>query len=266
MLNKASKYGILGLFLIVLLSLTVTAPGTVITNIGSLGYQIETTPYTYMKLNQNFTANFHVFNLSDGKPLSNASINCELHVYDQSGNHILKNPKLPFSTADNEWEVYMSNGNFSQTGIYSWIIYCNSSSYGGFRSETFKITNDGFNDTPTDTSSGLSVTIFMILLVLGLFLLGIFGTFNDVNEVVNLVIKRGLITGSIMLAMFTSTLLLNIVSYAHLDILKNQMIFLMTWFGWAGYLSAAFLVLMTLFDIINIRKKMRNKKVTEIPE
>ena len=258
-----SKYLNLIIILVVLslFSISVIAPGTVITNVGTNGYQIETTPYFYMKLGQNFTANFHVFNLSDGKPLSNTSINCELHVYNQLGTHILKNTKLPFSNTDNEWEVYMSEGNFSQIGLYSWIVYCNSSVYGGFRSATFEITHNGFDNTPK-TEAGLPVLIFMLFIIIGLFVLGFTGKFSK-HEIVNLVLQRGCIVAGIMIAMYTTTLLLNIVTYANMDILGNEMIFLMTWIGWAGYIAAVYLVIQTLFDILSLRKQKREKKIRE---
>ena len=51
-----------------------------------------------------------------------------------------------------------------------------------------------------------------------------------------------------------------------MDILSNEMIFLMTWIGWAGYIAAVFLVIMTLFDILRLKKESRNRKVTEMPE
>ena len=247
------------LIVIVLLSVSVIAPGTVITNIGTNGYQIETTPYSYMKLGQNFTANFHVFNLSDGKPQSNTSINCGLHVYDQLGTHILKNTELPFSNADNEWEVYMSEGNFSQTGLYSWIVYCNSTFYGGFRSATFKITDDGFDDT-TDVNSGLPVILFMLFIIIGLFVLGFIGKFSK-HDIVNLCLQRGCIVAAIMIMMYTTTLLLNIITYSNLFTLQREMIFLMTWIGWAGYLAAVYLVIQTLFDILRLKKERREKKI-----
>jgi len=250
------------LFLIVsLLSTCVIAPGTVITNVGSVGYQVETTPYSYMKLNQNFTANFHVFNLSDGKPLNNVSVNCELHVYDQLGTHILKNNKLPYSDTDKEWEVFMNKNNFSSVGQYSWIVYCNSSVYGGFRSSTFEITNSGFEDIP-NTDAGLPIIFFMLFMIIGLFILGFTGKFNP-HEIVNLCLRRGCVVAAIMLMMYTTTLLLNIVTYAHLDILKNEMIFLMTWIGWAGYVAAVFLVIQTLFDILSLKKQRKERKIRE---
>ena len=64
-----------------------------------------------------------------------------------------------------------------------------------------------------------------------------------------------------MIMMYTTTLLLNIVTYAHLDSLSKEMIFLMTWIGWAGYLAAVYLVIQTLFDILRLKKERREKEI-----
>jgi hypothetical protein len=63
-----------------------------------------------------------------------------------------------------------------------------------------------------------------------------------------------------MLSMYTVSLLLNIVTYANLDILSHEMIFLMTYIGWAGYIASVYLVIQSLFDILNLRKKMRKDR------
>jgi len=249
------------IIMLVLLSVSVIAPGTVITNVGVLGYQIETTPYDYMILGQNFTANFHVYNLSDGSPLNNNSINCELHIYDHYGSHIFKDDSLSYILGDGEWEVFIPSNNFSVLGTYAWVVFCNSSSYGGFRSSIFEITPDGYDNTP-DTSPSLAVLFFMLFIIIGLFILGFVGKFNRF-EIVNLCIRRGCFVVGIMLMMYTSTLLLNITSYANLDILSGEMVFLMTWIGWAGYMASAYLVIKTLFDIIDLRKKQKEAKVYE---
>jgi hypothetical protein len=121
----------------------------------------------------------------------------------------------------------------------------------------FKITKYGIGEENTD--SALPLMLFMLFIIIGLFIGGFYGKFNP-HEIVNLCLRRGCIVAAIMISMYTTTLLMNVMAYANMDLLGNEMIFLMTWIGWAGYIASVYLVIQSLFDILNLRKKMRKDR------
>jgi len=125
----------------------------------------------------------------------------------------------------------------------------------------FKITKYGIRNE--DTASGLPLMLFMLFMIIGLFVLGFWKKFTP-WEIVNLCLGRGCFVIAIFMMMYTLTLLLNIVTYANLDLLNNEVIFLMTWIGWAGYIAAVYLVIQTLFDILRIKRERRKKKIYEV--
>lgn len=157
-MNNTNKT-ILFVVVFVLLSSLAYAPGTVITNTGPVGYQIETTPYDYVKDGQPFEANFHVFNISNGRPINNATTSCSLHVYNHSGSHVFENNSLHYDSSEGEWKVSIIGSSF-KIGSHSWIVYCNSTSesLGGFRSSTFEVTSDGYEHS-SDNTTGVIVGI-----------------------------------------------------------------------------------------------------------
>jgi len=127
----------------------------------------------------------------------------------------------------------------------------------------FKITKYGLESK--DTNSSMPLMLFMLFMITGLFILGFWKKFTP-WEIVNLCLGRGCFVIAIFMMMYTSTLLLNIVTYANMDSLGNEMVFLMTWLGWAGYIAAVYLVIQTLFDILRIKKERKKKKIYEVEE
>lgn len=129
----------------------------------SSGYIIEFPLINQLKQNEDFSFHFHIFNISNGRPIQNASTACAFHLYNSSGSHIvrLKQPKV-----DNEYdfEFKVMGNNFSKVGMYTYIVQCNSSqnSLGGFESVQLAVTPDG-NDGNGILPAIIALTIFSIL-------------------------------------------------------------------------------------------------------
>jgi len=252
-MNK--QLSLLLIFMLVLCSFCFAVP-PVTTLQSDNGYTIETTPYQYVKVNSDFRAYFHVFNNSDGLKLTNTTVSCGLILSYLNGSIMYENTSISY-TGDS-FNIVIDKSYFKE-GKYYWFTECNSSGYGGFVGAEYYVTNDGFDNTPNANAS-LSIIYFMLFMILGIFLIGFFAKFNTANAIVDLCIRRGCFVVGIMLSMYTVSLLLNIVTYANLDILSHEMIFLMTYIGWAGYIASVYLVIQSLFDILNLRKKMRKDR------
>ncbi len=225
----------------------------------SNGININYKNQIFIKQNQNYGFHVHAFNDSvGGGILTNTTTSCTIHLYNQSGNHIIQNSgTMSYSNAD--FSINILGDNFSTTGHYVWTVGCSNNDGWGYVSGYLKVTPDGLDDTP-DTVSALGVLFFMLFIIIGLFFLGFVGNFNKF-DIVNLCIRRGCFVTAIMLSMYTATLLLSVMSYANLYILSREMIFLITWIGWAGYMASVYLVIKTLFDILELRKKQKEGKV-----
>lgn len=108
-----------------------------------------------MQVNQDHEFNFHIYNLTNGKPyISTSNIICSFHLYNASGSHIFINNNL--STNSYDYTQLITAKNFSKFGQYSFVFQCNNSNSGGFYSHEFTV-----NDTGRIEPTGI-VTIFFI--------------------------------------------------------------------------------------------------------
>lgn len=126
-----------------------------------------------IKVNQAFDFNFHVLNATNGYPISNTSISCVFHLYNQTGDHsyaeIMKNDPYSEHFVINEFVARLSAGNFSTVGDYAYQVNCNGTIAQGGCGEKglFTVTNSGYIAT-----TGRAVVDIGLLLVLIIFLAG----------------------------------------------------------------------------------------------
>lgn len=96
------------------------------------GYSIEIPEQGILKLNDNYTFFFHVFNLSTGLPLSSSDgVVCEFNLHNSSSTTIFSDTDLSFSPVTTAFFTPMLGSNFSSTGIYTYVTHCNSTAFGG---------------------------------------------------------------------------------------------------------------------------------------
>ena len=104
-------------------------------------------------------------------------------------------------------------------------------------------------------SASLSITLFVNGIALGIFMLPrMYGTFSK-NQFADLIIKRCCIVIAIYLFMLNSAIMSTIAVAANIGV--TQELFRYMWLlGWAGYVSMAFMVLKTLFDVKDMYKTL----------
>ena len=130
------------IMLILLVSFAYAAPPTqVFQDVTGEGLEIEFTDLPAAKVGQAYNLKVHLFNGSTGYPVTTGA-SCYLHLYNESLNHIAESvATTALHTFD--YELAVSENNFSKVGYYPYIVQCNTSKQGGFVAGTIEATNDG---------------------------------------------------------------------------------------------------------------------------
>jgi len=131
---------------------------------GVSGYEIRYPQFENIELYQDFNLHIHVFNTSNGFPLDNNYVDfCNLHLYDITGNHILKG-NLTYDE-DFDFEYYI-NGSvvFNTTGTKQFHIYCYNNNRGGSVSGIFNVvdSSDVLEDFEEQTADNILFLVFGI--------------------------------------------------------------------------------------------------------
>jgi len=151
---------IFGLLVLLLLPVISAAPPVTTVPQFTTGIAVEYPNMQYLKQNGYYDFHFHLFNLSDGKPIITGAT-CYFHLYNSTGNHLYKGFD---SAVSNEFDyAFMVDGlNFSTTGTYYYITQCNTSTLGGYAEQAFEVTPSG---TVYDTPKVLGFIGLLLILV-----------------------------------------------------------------------------------------------------
>ncbi len=264
MLKKGWIVLIMSIFLISFIS---AVPPFVQEEVFTEGYEIRYPLDGTLKLNTDHTFYFHVYNISNGVPISNSSTNCVFHLYDSSGEHILEVAAEHYeSDIDNEWEVFVGGNNFSEKGDQSYLMQCNSSSLGGFASVGFGITLSGLilETSEAVIYSVLSFGVLLLFIISFYFMIAVkYG--NDTNgkgAVIKLTKTKYVKLGLILLTWVLFTWFLNILIG-----LSDNFVSLTMYYGLFGFIFETMnnlalplgivIIVICLFEIIrdaNIQK------------
>lgn len=113
-------------------------------NVGiSNGLQIFSPQFEYLEQNVGFELHLHVSNISNGIQFNNSFVDCFVHLYDIVGNHTFESGILEKDLNGVDHEIYIAPENFSNIGINSFFIFCNTSNLGGEVRGTYEITENG---------------------------------------------------------------------------------------------------------------------------
>jgi len=113
------------------------------------------------KIDDDIIFYFHVYN-STGFIVDNTSLICNFHLYDVFGNH-LHVGNLSFDNEENEFYINVNSGNFTNTGIYSFLLNC-ANGEAGYISKDFEITRSGIQPPILAFVVMLGFIIFMLII------------------------------------------------------------------------------------------------------
>lgn len=265
-----SKLGVFGVFLVLaLFSMAfVSAQPPFAEEGGSTfvtGYFIEYTPITIFKINSDIQINAHVFNISNGVRIDNSTTTCVVHLFNQTGFHVINNVNITYDMVGLDWEYVISGGNFTTRGIYAYLITCQdpTNELGGFVAVEMLIFNSG---VVLETPQAI-LYIFLSVFVMLLFCLSLFLTFktpyshkvNETGEIIKLTKLKYVKLGFIMLDYILFVWVLNML----IGISENFLT-LTLFSGFVGFLFqtlnnlalpfSIFIFVLSLFEIIKDTK------------
>ena len=152
-------------------------PVQTIVSDADFGIIIDFPKIDFIKQSQSHSFNFHLFNKSDGAPLTDPSIiSCYYHLFNQSGEHSINTEPIPFDDTGLDWEIKVEGENFSVKGLYSFLIGCNTSAISGLGEgggDSFAFIVNGSGEALTIENS--IVYIIILLASFFFFTLSIFG-------------------------------------------------------------------------------------------
>ena len=176
------KKQILFIFLLVLLLGTVAAVPPFQTSTGSdVGLILRTPVVETLKVNETIKSHMHIFNQTNDVPIiPSATIGCTAHIYNNIGSHLVEQD---YAIDGNglEYALTILGTNFSEAGMYSFIIWCNSTEVGGFVSGGFDVTASGY-DKPDSILQVIFFAFFLLILFGMIFsFLRVLGFWKDLN-------------------------------------------------------------------------------------
>lgn len=130
-------------FLIFLISIgfVLAIPPQTATGTNILELRIPQTEF--IKQNEDTQLNIPVFNKTTGLVMDNTAIGCFLDLYNHTGHH---RTRTPFNYDGTNFKLNIGGDNFSVIGKYGYIIFCNSTTLGGFVAGSFEVTKTGLED------------------------------------------------------------------------------------------------------------------------
>mgnify|MGYP005847131123 CR=1 FL=1 len=143
----------------------------------STGLEIVTAFRQTHKVNDDLIIHAHIYNSTNGVPVI-TDISCYYHLY----NHQLpNNPHISTGELTQYgagYNVTVSGTLINTTGKYATILWCNSSTIGGYMEYDFDVTTDGL---PKSTEPSGLIAVFSIVPLLFAFLF-LFGAFSLADE------------------------------------------------------------------------------------
>jgi len=144
-----------------------------------LGLDVIGSVYEYYEAGKSAELIIHVFNKTTGIMLTRENgVNCTGNVFNKNGslfNYVhadLEDPVDPLS-----WRFYYLDNVITESGIYSYTIWCNTSNAGGYIKGYFEITPDGNEEYIN--APALNIFMFFAIFALALVFLIMAHVFKD---------------------------------------------------------------------------------------
>ncbi len=145
-MKKGNIFLFLFLFSSLFISLVVAQPPPQVNVNIDTGVDIEFTKIDLFENGKDHIFNVHVFNRSTGLQLTNITTDCNFHLFDNKGFHMINQFKMPFDSIGIDWDLMVAGDNFTRNGEYSALVVCNATDIAGFSSFGFEVTPTGLGD------------------------------------------------------------------------------------------------------------------------
>jgi hypothetical protein len=226
-------------------------------------YEIVVPKQEFVPPDTLFNFHVHVFNSTSGAPKNTSTTNCLLRIYLGNGTEAL-NTVMTYSSSTGTYYYAVNLSTIGSIGLLPFIVICgdfNGGSHiirGGFYSGVLKINEKTKIGVDNDGTQGISMTLFITILTLIIFLLPkLYGQFSD-NKMVNLIIVRCCYIIGFFLIVMNTAVVAEIAVNSGYD---TGVIFRYMWlFGKMGYLMMFFVFIKTIFDLLGLWKEIVSKK------
>jgi len=259
------KKTIIYLFLIlVLCSFCYAAPPLSTVQTSTQGLTIESSGLLELDINNPVTFHFHIFDNNNSKYLDNTTTNCYLHTYNQSSH--IEQLNLSFENTF-DFEAPLNTSLYRENMTYSFIVQCNTSTYGGFLAHRFSFVSNQYLaeefsiDTFEDSTTVISIILFLLLMNGMLFYL--YYKLKLKNELTTFISKRACLILGIFFLMFNFAILSNLAVQAGLNITKELFLYMQI-LGWVGYVALIILCFSTIIQFLGqLKRKKRGERIGE---
>jgi hypothetical protein len=148
------------LIFLLVLSFTIVSAVPPVTTIDYFptGYIITEAHNGIIKLNEDFTYNFILYNSSTGLDINNTSVICRILISDNQGELVYHN-NVSYNSY-NYWSVFIPGSVFNKTGYYPYGVDCEDGK-GGALAGSFYITQTG---TLLDISDSILYASFLFII------------------------------------------------------------------------------------------------------
>jgi len=250
--TSLKNYKFLLVFFMAVMLMGVVTPAPAIKSVAlsnDNGFIISPNLWDSVALNTSLMFHTHIFNASNGVSIYGAGKSCYLHIYNEfnSGNHVYENDTGAIIEGY-DYEFSIPSTVLTTKGAYSYKVFCNDSSYGGFYEKPFYVTNSGH--APADS---LLTTIIYLLFIIST--IGLLGTF--ILTLAKLVTFKETIFGVLTTWGFV---LLNIITnylgreYLLRYFIEDMTSFLMTITIWSNGVLPLISLIITMF-VLGTKKK-----------
>lgn len=182
-----------------------------------LGSPIQNSPFEF---------EFHVYNLSDGYPIT-SGIGCYFHLYNPLGGHQFEGyDDTPSHNFDYAFDL--DGNNFTRVGTYSYVIQCNGTSYGGYEEVFLEVTPTGRTFEIKNANLFFSALVFLSLM----FILSVWTYTKIVPDEFNLWKRVGM-----FYIIWGLALLINYVAYVGFSNFLWEISFLGFFFKWIFFIQ-----------------------------
>lgn len=174
--NKILLPIIFGIFL---LSFIAAAP-PFLSSGGSDTLQIASVINESYAVNSTILFPYHVFNLSNGTQMSNVTTSCTFHLINSTGEHVfVNNFKVPYNTAEMEFEQIITSTNYTKSGEYTNMFSCNTSYNAGFTQQSYTINVPNPTNPPSTIFnfdlSAFQNNVLLVIMFISAFVLLVLG-------------------------------------------------------------------------------------------
>jgi len=153
------------LVLVLVITLSTAQPPLTTVLVFPEGYNFAEINYQEIKVGENFTYFFYLFNSSTGLKIDNETVNCTFYMTDSKGNILINAAEV--YQPNGYWYTNISGDLIDEIGYYYYGVDC-SNGYGGALSGVFEVTYTGRGITEAQS---ILYSVLLAIMVLSFFLI-----------------------------------------------------------------------------------------------